>query len=333
MSGGGGPHIRPGRDDDAPGFIALIGACWGEYPGVEVDVPAEVPEIHALASHVAGQGGALWTVEQDGRVVGMTATYPDGAAWTLSRVYLDAGLRGTGLGQRLLRLAEDHARNGGADRLVLWSDVLFTRAHAFYEKHGYLRRGGLRALGNSSNTIEAGYAKPLRGLVVEQVDVAAAESAERGLARILQLSVGDGSFVSFLPPLARDSALAFWRGVTRAVGAGATHLFVAWLDGALAGTVQLGLDMPPNQSHRGDIRKLLVDPAMRRRGVARALMQAAEAAAKAAGRSLLVLDTRVDGGADRLYRDLGWSEAGTIPGYALDAQGNAHGTTFFFKNV
>ncbi len=136
MSGGGGPHIRPGRDDDAPGFIALIGACWGEYPGVEVDVPAEVPEIHALASHVAGQGGALWTVEQDGRVVGMTATYPDGAAWTLSRVYLDAGLRGTGLGQRLLRLAEDHARNGGADRLVLWSDVLFTRAHAFYEKHG-----------------------------------------------------------------------------------------------------------------------------------------------------------------------------------------------------
>ena len=24
--------IRPGRDADAAGFIALIGACWGEIP-------------------------------------------------------------------------------------------------------------------------------------------------------------------------------------------------------------------------------------------------------------------------------------------------------------
>ncbi len=326
-------HIRPGRDDDAPGFIDLIAACWGEYPGVHVDVPAEVPEIHVLASHVTGQGGALWAVEQDGRVVGMAATHPDDAGWTLSRVYLQASLRGTGLGQRLLRLAEDHARDAGADRMALWSDVLFTRAHAFYEKHGYLRRGGLRALHNPSNTIEAGYAKPLRGLVVEPVDVAAAESAERALAGILRHSVGDGSFVSFLPPLAQETALAFWRGVTRAVGQGATQLFVAWSDGTLAGTVQLGLDMPPNQPHRGDIRKLLVDPAMRRRGVAHALMQAAEDAARAAGRSLLVLDTRVDGGADRLYRRLGWSEAGTIPGYALDADGGAHGTIFFYKTL
>ena len=89
--------------------------------------------------------------------------------------------------------------------------------------------------------------------------------------------------------------------------------------------------MPPNQPHRGDVRKLLVAPAMRRRGVARALMRAAEEAARLAGRTLLVLDTRVDGGADRLYRELGWTEAGTIPGYALDAQGGAHGTIFFYK--
>ena len=326
-------RVRPGRDDDAPGFISLIAACWGEYPGVAVDVAAEVPEIHALASHVSGRGGALWTVEQGGQVVGMTATYPGDGAWTLSRVYLSPGLRGTGLGRRLLLLAEDHARDAGADRLALWSDVLFTRAHAFYEKHGYLRRGGLRALNNPSNTIEAGYAKPLRGLVVEQLDVAAAESAERALATVLQHSVEDGSFVSFWPPLAREPALAFWRGVTRSVGQGGTRLLVAWSQGELAGTVQLGLDMPPNQPHRADIRKLLVAPAMRRRGVARALMEAAEDAARAAGRTLLVLDTRVDGGADRLYRALGWSEAGIIPGYALDAQGGAHGTMFFYKAV
>ncbi|MBX6374229.1 MAG: GNAT family N-acetyltransferase, partial [Acetobacteraceae bacterium] len=55
--------LRPGRDDDAEGFIALIGACWAEYPGCVLDVDGEVPELRALATHFARQGGALWAAE------------------------------------------------------------------------------------------------------------------------------------------------------------------------------------------------------------------------------------------------------------------------------
>jgi GNAT superfamily N-acetyltransferase len=325
--------IRPGRDADADAYIALIGACWGEYPGVVVAVEAEVPEIRALATYMADHGGALWTAEVDGALVGMVATYPADDGWTLSRLYVDARQRGTGLAQDLLHRAETHARGQGATRMVLWSDVLFTRAHAFYEKRGYVRRGGLRALQDLSNTIEAGFAKPLAGLVVEELDIAAAESAERALATILRDCVADGASVSFLAPLAQDKARAYWHGVTKAVGLGHTRLFAAWLDGVLAGTVQLGLDMPENQPHRADLCKLLVAPASRRQGVAGALMQAAEDASRRAGRSLLVLDTQAGGAADQLYRRLGWTEAGTIPGYALDTTGTPHATRFFFKAI
>ena len=323
--------IRPGRDDDAAGYISLIGACWGEYPGVVFDVDAELPEIRALATYMATHGGALWTAEQGGQVVGIVATYPADDGWHLSRMYVAAAQRGTGLGRDLLHCAEDHARAAGATRMVLWSDVLFTRGHAFYEKHGYLRRGGLRALHDLSNTIEAGYAKPLAGRVVEELDVAAAESAERVLATLLQACVDGGASVSFLPPLGRDKALAYWRGVTRAVAQGQVRLFAAWRNGTLAGTVQLGLDLPENQRHRADLRKLMVAPGSRCRGLARALMAAAETSARAAGLQLLVLDTRVDDHAEPLYRDLGWIEAGTIPGYALDASGVAHATRLYFK--
>ena len=325
--------IRPGRNSDAAGYIALIGACWSEHPGVVLDVDAELPEIRALATHMAGCGGALWTAEQGDEIVGMAATYPAGDGWRLSRMYVAAGQRGSGLGPDLLRRAEDHARAAGALRMVLWSDVLFTRAHAFYEKHGYVRRGGLRALHDLSNTIEAGFAKPLAGLVVELLDIAAAESAERALATVLQDCVDGGASVSFLRPLARERALAYWRGVTRAVGEGKTLLFAAWLDGALAGTVQLGLDMPDNQPHRADLRKMLVASAARRRGAGRALMLAAEAAARQAGRRLLVLDTWVGSAGEALYRDLGWTEAGVIPGYSLDELGRAQDTRFFFKRL
>ena len=325
--------IRAGRDDDAAGFIGLIGACWAEYPSMVFDVNAELPELHTLATYMAGRGGALWAAEQGGAVVGMAATYPAPEGWHVARLYVTASQRGTGLARRLLATAEDYARAAGAGRIVLWSDSLFVRAHAFYEKHGYVRRGGLRSLQDLSNSIEFGYAKPLAGLAVEALDIAAAESAERALAGILIGSVGDGSSVGFMPPLARDKALGYWREITRGVGQRSVVLLAAWLEGALVGTVQLGLAMPDNQPHRGDIRKLLVAPKARRRGVGRALMAAAEEAARQAGRRLLVLDTLAGGEAEPLYRSLGWVEAGTIPDYALDVGGAGHATRYFYKRV
>jgi ribosomal protein S18 acetylase RimI-like enzyme len=75
----------------------------------------------------------------------------------------------------------------------------------------------------------------------------------------------------------------------------------------------------------------MVVPHARRRGVALALMRAAEAAAVEAGRSLVVLDTREGDAAEPLYRLLGWIEAGRIPGYAQNPDGSLHATVIFYK--
>ena len=98
--------IRPGRDADADGLIALISACWNEYPGIVLDVDGEMPELRALASYYAGKGGALWTAEADGRVVGMigVASHSDGA-WEIVRLYMLRHYRGTDLAPRLLAMA------------------------------------------------------------------------------------------------------------------------------------------------------------------------------------------------------------------------------------
>ncbi len=327
------PPIRPGRDDDAAGFIALIGACWAEYPGCVLDVDGEAPELRALATHFTQRGGAVWAAERDGAVVGMIAVDPAAEAWQLSRFYVAAPERGTGLAQRLLALAEDHARMAGAGRMMLWTDTRFLRAHAFYETHGYVRSGALQALGGRSNTIEARFEKPLVGLVVQALDVAAAESAERRLAAILVACVDAGASVSFLPPLPRPRAAEVWRGVTRSVASGGTLLLAAWRDGVLAGCVQVALDTPPNQPHRAEIRMLLVAPEARRHGLGRALMQAAEQAAHAAGRTLLTLETTAGDPAESLMRGLGWSAAGRIPGYAQDGAGRPCDMAFFYRTI
>jgi GNAT superfamily N-acetyltransferase len=156
------PVLQAGRDDDAAGFIALIGSCWAEYPGCVMDVDGEVPELRALASYYAEQGGALWAAEADGVVVGMVGTRPlEDGAWEICKMYVLAGHRGGGLAGTLIDTAEAHARAGGATRMKLWTDTRFERAHRFYEKRGYVRHGALRELNDISNSVEYHYVKPL----------------------------------------------------------------------------------------------------------------------------------------------------------------------------
>nr|WP_237182368.1 GNAT family N-acetyltransferase [Roseomonas marmotae] len=311
----------------------MIGDAWAEYPNCILDVDGEVPELRALATYFAKAGGTVWVAEEEGRVVGMVATRPLGSdrAWEICKMYVEKGQRGTGLAHRLLGGAEAHAKEAGAERLVLWTDTRFDAAHRFYEKRGFVRAGSIRILDDISKSLEFRYAKPVRGVVVEALDAAAAASAERRLADILVACVDAGASVSYLPPLPAETARGFWRKVSGDVAMGNRLLLVAWVDGVMAGTVQLDLATPSNQRHRAELAKLLVHPEFCRRGIGRALMQRAEQAARGIGRSLLTLDTRAGDGGEALYRALGWQEAGRIPGFAADAEGRLHDTLIFYK--
>ena len=77
---------------------------------------------------------------------------------------------------------------------------------------------------------------------------------------------------------------------------------------------------------------MLVLRSARQRGVGAALMDAAERAAREAGKTLLVLDT-ASGEAERLYERMGWTRVGVIPGYALWPQGGACDTTYFYRTL
>jgi GNAT superfamily N-acetyltransferase len=328
-------RLRPGLDADAEGFIRLIGDCWSEYPGCILDVDGEVPELRALATHFAEAGGALWAAEHDGRVVGMAAARPmrQDQAFEICKVYVAKAMRGSGLAHALLDAAEGHARGAGAQRLVLWTDTRFEPAHRFYEKRGFVRQGSIRILDDISRSLEFRYAKPLAGLVVEALDAAAAASAERRLSALLIRCVADGASLTWFPPLGPAVAQGFWRATSSQVALGKVVLLAAWLEGELVGTVQLLLDTPENQPHRAEVAKLLVDPAARRRGVGRALMQRAEQAARGIGRSLLTLDTRSGTPAEMLYRAMGWTEFGIVPGGELGPDRRPADVVHFLRSL
>lgn len=327
-------ELRPGRDDDADGFIALIGACWAEYPGCVMDVDGEVPELRALASYYAGQGGALWAAEAGGRVVGMVGTRPLGeGAWEVCKMYADAGQRGTGLAQKLIDAAEGFARAAGGREMKLWTDTRFDRAHRFYEKQGYARSGPIRVLGDLSNSLEFAYSKPLAGVAVRRMDAAGAASVEGALARLLVDCVAEGAALEFLPPFGMEAARAYWKQKATEVALGERVLLVAWVDGVLAGSAMLRFETAPDMPHGSHVQKLMVRGDMRRRGVARALMAGLEDAARAAGRWLVTLGARGGDPAEAMYRAMGWAECGRIAGYTKNAAGGFDDGVFFVKQV
>ena len=153
------------------------------------------------------------------------------------------------------------------------------------------------------------------------------------LAEVLLDCVEGGASVSFMAPLPRATAEAFFEKTLQAVGQGDRILLTAFIDSKLVGTVQIHLATPPNQPHRAEIAKLLVLRSARGQGVGAALMKHAEAASRDAGKSLLVLDTVTGGDGEKLYTRLGWTRAGVIPNYALFPDGTWCDTTIFWKQL
>jgi len=154
----------------------------------------------------------------------------------------------------------------------------------------------------------------------------------RQLADVLVDCVEGGASVSFMLPLARERALAFWRHVAEGVASGERALLVAEDAQGIVGTVQLVLAQPENQPHRAEVSKMLVHRRARRQGVGALLMQAAEQLAREHGKTLLVLDTS-SAEAERLYARLGWTRVGVIPGFALLPGGAPCDTTYFYRTL
>ena len=155
------------------------------------------------------------------------------------------------------------------------------------------------------------------------------ESEVDQLAAILVAIVDAGASVGYLPPLDIATSRSYWRGVLQPD----IFLFLAEIDGQIAGTVQLECARKANARHRAEVNRLLVAPEFQRRGVGRVLMDALESHARSIGRTLLHLDTREGDRSSDFYRAQGWIEAGTIPMWAMSAEGRLEGTTFYYKTM
>ena len=167
--------------------------------------------------------------------------------------------------------------------------------------------------------------------MIHPLDAAAAEARLPELAALLVDAVAHGASVNFMAGFSAAEGERFWRGQLPGIAAGERMLFVAEGEGRLLGTVVLSLAPQPNAPHRAEIGKMLVHSGARRQGLGRRLLRAAEAAALASGRTLLLLDTEAGSAGERLYRSCGWTAFGVLPDHAFTPDGRLAPTSYFYK--
>ena len=168
---------------------------------------------------------------------------------------------------------------------------------------------------------------------IEALDAASYDEAIEGLATLLVDAVDGGASVNFLDGASVADTAAWWAARSDAVASGMTTVFVARDGGRIVGSTLLERSRNPNSPHRAEIGKVIVHRSMRRQGLGRALMLAAEERARADGRWMLVLDTVTGSPAAALYESLGWLTVGTIPDYALDTAGEPEAATYYYKDL
>jgi GNAT superfamily N-acetyltransferase len=128
-------EIRPAVVADAPRLVPLFEA-W--------DHPQPVAVVERIVAEWQAQDRAVILIaEQDGRLIGMAAVIArpgladERPVARLSGLVVAPGARRTGVGGRLLDVAESQASRWGCRRIDLSSALTRDEAHRFYPARGY----------------------------------------------------------------------------------------------------------------------------------------------------------------------------------------------------
>jgi GNAT superfamily N-acetyltransferase len=128
--------IRPMTTDDSAVVADLCGQLG--YPSTRDQILERFADVERHAN------GALFVAEDDGHVIGwihvaMVALLEADLYALIEGLVVDETRRSQGVGAALLESAERWAREDGCRVMRVSSRIQRERAHAFYERSGYVR--------------------------------------------------------------------------------------------------------------------------------------------------------------------------------------------------
>jgi GNAT superfamily N-acetyltransferase len=125
--------VRPAGDDDVDVLRRIATAAYQHYVARIGRPPAPMTADYDQAV----RSGQAWVAVQDGQVTGFVVLIPRPGYLLLENLAVVPAAQGRGIGGRLLRLAEDHARGIGLREIRLYTNEAMTENLAYYPRRGY----------------------------------------------------------------------------------------------------------------------------------------------------------------------------------------------------
>ena len=138
-------EIRPATADDVPAIVALLAEDQLGQHREQVDGPPDPAYARAFADIAASPNDQLVVGVEDGTVVATLQltlipylSHRGSRRALVEAVRVAADRRGHGLGEQLMRWAEDRAREAGCRMVQLTSNKARDDAHRFHTRLGYV---------------------------------------------------------------------------------------------------------------------------------------------------------------------------------------------------
>lgn len=128
--------IRRAGFHDAEGFGRCLDAAYASFA-------ARIPDLPSMSEDCAGEieRNLVWVAEAGGAIVGGLVLIPREGFMLLANVAVHPDGRGTGLGRRLLTLAESEAVERGYAEMRLNTHADMPETIGLYARNGWIETG------------------------------------------------------------------------------------------------------------------------------------------------------------------------------------------------
>ena len=136
-------EVRAARESDLPGMVSLLALLFAQEVEFEPDLVIQMRGLRTILDDPAV--GQLLVADDGQRILGMVnllysySTALGARVALLEDMVVAEEARGSGLGTRLIEAAVAHCTKAGCKRITLLTDGDNKRAHAFYQRCGFIR--------------------------------------------------------------------------------------------------------------------------------------------------------------------------------------------------
>ncbi|MCB0378566.1 MAG: GNAT family N-acetyltransferase [Bdellovibrionales bacterium] len=146
-------QMRPIQPNDNPALQSIIETVMPEFGANGPGFAIEDPEVKDMFSFYSQPGRFYWVIEDEGQLVaGAGISALNGSSvliCELQKMYMLKMARGRGLGQQLLDLCLQGAKELGYESCYIETLDIMQAARKLYERNGFTKRKG--PLGNTGH--------------------------------------------------------------------------------------------------------------------------------------------------------------------------------------